>query len=208
MNDIYILGSGGFAKEVYCLISDLNMYKVKAFVDTKEGSVAIGERHIPVITEDSFFNLNLPKSTNLALGTGNPTLNEKIVSKFQGFIYPNIIHPSAKYDKDSVIIGSGNIITAGVIMTTCITIGNFNVLNLSATVGHDSIMGDFNVVNPTVNISGGVVIGNRNLLGVSSCILQYNTIGNGCTIGASALVTKPVPDGVTVVGIPAKPIVR
>ncbi len=206
MDNIYILGSGGFAKEVYCLILELNRFEVKAFIDIEEGNVIIGKKEIPIITEETFFKLNLPKDTNLALGTGNPSLNAKIVSKFDRFLFPNIIHPKAIYDIDSVIMGYGNIITAGVIMTTCINIGNFNILNLSVTVGHDSIIGNFNVINPTVNISGGVKLGDRNLLGVSSCILQYNTIGNDCVVGASALVTKHIQNNTTVVGIPAKPL--
>jgi serine acetyltransferase len=33
-------------------------------------------------------------------------------------------------------------------------------------------------------------------------------IGAGATVGAGAVVIEDVPDGVTVVGIPAKPIVK
>lgn len=206
MKDIYILGSGGFAKEVFWLLSEIKEYKIVAFIDINNGYVIIGKDTIPVITEETFFNANLPKTTNLALGTGNPILNAKIVAKFEGFCFPNLIHPTVNYDKKSIMMGYGNIITSGVIMTTCISIGNFNILNLSATVGHDSVIGDFNVINPTVNISGGVVIGNQNLFGVSSCVLQYVRIGNCMTIGACALVTKEFNNGVTLVGIPAKPI--
>lgn len=204
--DIYILGSGGFAKEVFVLLKDIDLYNVRAFVDLDEGLVKVGEISIPVITEEVFFNMNLSDSTNIALGTGDPNLNARLIAKFKRFSFPNLIHPNTTIDKDSVVFGKGNIITSGVIMTTCINIGDFNIFNLNVTVGHDVIISDFNVLNPSVNVSGGVNIGSCNLIGVSSCILQYCQVGDSCTVGASALVTKNVENGNTVVGIPAKPI--
>ncbi|MEY3852026.1 MAG: dTDP-3-amino-3,6-dideoxy-D-galactose N-acetyltransferase and dTDP-6-deoxy-D-hex-4-ulose isomerase [Verrucomicrobiota bacterium] len=43
-------------------------------------------------------------------------------------------------------------------------------------------------------------------IGANATILPGITIGAGATVGAGAVVTKDVPDGVTVVGNPARPI--
>ena len=51
-----------------------------------------------------------------------------------------------------------------------------------------------------------VVLGNDIHVGANATILPGVTIGDNAVIGAGAVVTRDVPPGVTVVGVPAKPI--
>ena len=39
------------------------------------------------------------------------------------------------------------------------------------------------------------------MLGASSTVLGDITVGDGATVGASAIVTRNIPDGATVVGV-------
>lgn len=55
---------------------------------------------------------------------------------------------------------------------------------------------------------GRVVIGNRVFVGANSTILMNTNIGNDVIIGAGSLVTKDIPDGCVVAGVPAKVIGR
>jgi sugar O-acyltransferase (sialic acid O-acetyltransferase NeuD family) len=204
MKDIFILGSGGFAREVYFLLKIIGGYNFRGFINKERlSNVIFGNEELAVFSEEEFLMLN-NKNTALAIGTGNPMVIESLRRKFDNYYFPNLFHPTVTGDFENIEIGRGNIFTANVTMTTCIKIGDFNVFNLLSTIGHDVVIGDCNVVNPSVNISGGVRIGNSNFLGVSSTILQNKTIGNSSIVGASSLVVKNVPDSVTVVGVPAK----
>lgn len=209
MMDLYILGAGGFAKEVYQIVLESNdLYEVKAFIDMDGGSnILVGSIEIPVISEDQFISSKHSLSNVvLAIGVGEPKLIKKLAEKFSKFSFPNIIHPKSNFNLKLNKIGKGNIITSGVQFTNSIAVGDFNIFNLNATIGHDVVIGNNNVVNPLVSISGGVTIGDTNLIGVSATILQYKIIGNQTTVGATSLVTKNVLDDTTVIGVPAKSI--
>jgi sugar O-acyltransferase (sialic acid O-acetyltransferase NeuD family) len=207
MKSIYILGSSGFAKEVFFLLNDLKIFDVKGFIDKERNdSIQFEEGQIPVISEEDFMLMDFDELPELAMGIGDPQLIQKLSIKFKKYKFPNIIHSSAILDIKNINLGIGNIITAGVILTTHIDIGDFNIFNLNCTIGHDVKISNYNVINPSVNISGNVNIGNGNLLGVGSIILQGKVIGNNSIIGASSLVTKDVENEVVVIGIPAKKI--
>lgn len=53
---------------------------------------------------------------------------------------------------------------------------------------------------------GPVTIGAGTWIGVGAAILPGVSIGRNCVIGANAVVTRDVPDGVRVGGIPAMPL--
>jgi UDP-3-O-[3-hydroxymyristoyl] glucosamine N-acyltransferase len=81
-------------------------------------------------------------------------------------------------------------------------------MNLASTVGHDAEIGDCNVINPGVNLSGRVKVGNGCLIGTGACILENRSIRDKVIVGGDAVVTKDISAGLTVEGIPAKPLVK
>jgi len=202
MKDIYILGAGGHAKEIYFLISQIGGYQFKAFVDLNATSkVQIGNRLLDVITEEDL--LNFPGAC-LAMAIGNPGIVRKLKERFEAdFDFPNLIHPSVIADFNTISMGRGNIITANCTLTTNIRIGSFNTFNIATHIAHDVEIGDCNLLNPCVSVSGWVKIGDNNLIGVKATILERRIIGSNSTIGAASLVVRDIPDHVTVMGVPA-----
>lgn len=205
MEDIYIIGASGFAKEVYSLIVTEKRYIVRGFIDFKpqDDFLVFKDSKIPIIDEDTFLNEKELYNSNVAIGIGSPKVIETIFKNYKNYKFPNIISSKAIIGID-VEFGKGNIVTQNVIFTTHIKVGDGNIFNLSSTIGHDCAIGNFNVVNPSVNISGGVIIEDKNLLGVGCIILQYLNIGSNNVIGGSSLVTKNVNDSKLIIGVPGR----
>ncbi len=151
-------------------------------------------------------------SADLVLGIGYPLIRNRLVqlySKYEDrFSFPNLVHPNVVIDYRRVEMGMGNTISPGCVFTCDITIGGFNHFNYNATVGHDVKIGSYNVINPGANISGYVKIGDDVLIGTGAQILQKLEVGSGATVGAGAVVTRQVARGLTVVGVPARPITK
>jgi len=89
MKDIYIIGCGGFAREVYFLIKQIGGYKVKAFVDTVvRVDLIIDDKMIPIISEKKLLEKNFTVKPYLAIGIGDPKIiqqiskNIKVIKKY------------------------------------------------------------------------------------------------------------------------------
>ena len=74
-------------------------------------------------------------------------------------------------------------------------------------------MGDFTTLAPGVHVSGCVHFGKRVYVGTGAVIINGTRdnpliLGDDAVVGAGACVTKSVPPATTVVGVPAKPLIR
>lgn len=205
----YIIGSGGFAKEVYFLAEEIlgEKYIFNGFID-KNPTVLTGTvrgKEEKVLDEDTFLKtINPSKNIELYIGIGDPKLLSRLDEEYNQFNFPNLISPTAVFDRQSVKMGRGNIITAGCIFTVDINIGSFNVFNLGTTVGHDTHIGSYNIFNPGSNVSGGVKIQSLNLFGTNCTILQNLQIGSRNVLGASSLANRSFGNDSVMVGVPAK----
>lgn len=211
MKKIAILGAGGFAREILCLIHDINKqsqeYEILGFIDNvlKKGTLVNG---YPIIGCDDDI-LETTDNLSLALAFGEPCLKKKVAEKFSAsnFDFPNIIHPSVMISAPEFVkMGKGCIICAGSMLTTNIKLGDFITLNLMCTVGHDSSIGSFSSFMPSCNISGEVTIGECVYGGTGVKIINQTEIGENVILGAGAVVAKSIPANCTAVGVPAKPI--
>lgn len=86
-------------------------------------------------------------------------------------------------------------------------IGRGAILNTGCTVDHHAQIGDYtHIAPPGVHLGGEVSIGGHTLVGIGAVVLPRCRVGAGCIIGAGAVVIGDVPDGVTMVGVPARPL--
>lgn len=207
MRPLAIYGAGGFGRETLLMVKQINairpQWEVKGFFDDglKKGTQVDG---LPVIggLEDL-----IHFEGSVVLSIANPEVREKINMRVTSdkLSFPSLSHPtSIMGDEERNKIGKGVIITAGVILTTSVHVGDFSIINLSTTVGHDAVIGNYTTIMPGCSISGHVHIGEKCQLGTGSRILQDLQLGAGTVVGAGAVVTKSFPAHSKLIGVPAR----
>jgi len=104
----------------------------------------------------------------------------------------------------SVHLGGGVAVLPGAVVNAATVLGAGVIVNTNASVDHDCEIGEFAHIAPGAAIGGGVRVGPRTLVGLGARILPGLHIGADVTVGAGAVVIHDLPDGCTVVGVPAR----
>jgi len=118
-----------------------------------------------------------------------------------------IAHPTAAI-ADNAVIGVGCQLMAGAIVNPEARIGQQCIINTRASVDHECVLGDGTEIAPGATLCGIVHTGVNVWVCAGAIVLPRIMIGDDAIIGAGAVVIRDVPAGVTVVGVPARPIER
>lgn len=87
-----------------------------------------------------------------------------------------------------------------------IRLGNHVSVTSAQFITHDGGVWVFRGEDPTIDVIAPIVVGDNVFIGYGVTILPGVTVGNDCVIAAGAVVTKDVPSGSIVAGIPARRI--
>jgi len=117
----------------------------------------------------------------------------RLVNHLSRFLTAIDIHPGATIgrhffiDHGFTVIGETAVIGDNVTIYQCVTLGGTNPANGVAGKRHPTIEDDA-------------------IIGSGAQVLGPITIGRRARVGANAVVTKDVPEGASMVGIPARPV--
>lgn len=209
MKDLYIIGAGGFGREVAWLVERINAveptWNLVGFIDDDESKWGTNEDDYPVLGGCEY----LKKLGNVyaVCAIGAAKIRKIVIEKMKESTvkFATLIDPSALISK-RVEIGEGTIICANSIITVDIKIGEHVIVNLDCTIGHDDIIDDFVTIYPSVNVSGNVYLGECCELGTGMQIIQGKKVVGNTIIGAGTVVVRDIETSGTYVGSPAKKI--
>lgn len=209
MKNLYIIGAGGFGREVAWCVERINdvtqTWNLKGFIDDNEKLWGKQEDEYLVLGGCEY--LKQQENAYAVCAVGNSKVRKQIIEKLSnsGVRFATIVDPSVILSK-RVSIGEGTIICAGTIATVDISIGKHVIINLDCTLGHDDVIGDFVTTYPSVNVSGNVVVGECCELGTGTQVIQGKKIVKNTIVGAGSVVIRDINESGTYVGSPTTKI--
>jgi sugar O-acyltransferase (sialic acid O-acetyltransferase NeuD family) len=123
-----------------------------------------------------------------------------------GLVAITIAHATA-WVADNATIGVGSQLLAGSIVAAEARVGRQCIINTRASVDHEDVLDDGVEIGPGATLCGLVHVGVNGWVCAGATVLPRVKIGADAVVGAGAVVTQHVPDAVTVVGVPARPLV-
>jgi sugar O-acyltransferase (sialic acid O-acetyltransferase NeuD family) len=198
----------GYSGHAYVIIDIfLNAGRlVTAYCDNEEKTA--NPYHLTYLGKETEV-INKLKKFDFFACVGHNAIREKIHSQLSMALGNpiNAIHPSAVISA-SVRLGDGIMIAANATINPMCEIGRGVICNTSSSIDHECIIGDFSHIAPNAVLCGNVQVGRNSFIGANAVIKQGIIIGNNVTIGAGTVVVKDIPDNTTMIGNPARKLIK
>ena len=206
---VFGLGAAGHAKVVIEILRLRDEYDLVGLLDANPKLSGSSVGGVKILGDDTLLSDLYNRGTRKAFigigSVGDATNRRELFRKLKdlGFDLVSAIHPRATVSP-SAEFGEGPIVMANAVVNADARIGDNVVINTGAIVEHDCILEDHVHIATGARLAGGVTVREGSHVGVGASIKQGVIVERGAIVGAGAVVIDDVPEGVTVVGVPAK----
>ena len=200
---IILIGAGRFAEDVADVAADAG-FEVIGAIEGLDPERADPERRPPIVWvgDQATFEPGVGVVPAISTPRRRP-LVERLEAEGRRLV--TVVHPSAVVAR-SAVLAPGCLVFPQVVIGARTRIGTGTILNRGALVGHHTTVGAHSFFGPGANVAGGVRIGDGVYVGLGAIVREDRTVGVGATVGAGAVVVGDVDAGVTVIGLPARPM--
>lgn len=206
MKELYIVGGGGFGREVYGWLHAMDetaSWRFCGFLDDNAKALQGFAYDRGVVAPASGFQVT--PSRIFVCGIGDIPTKMKLCQPLieQGAEFLTVVHPTALIGKN-VRLGSGVVVCPGVILTCDIEVGNLAMINCSSSLGHDVHVGDWCTISAHCDLTGNTRLGQSVFVGSGARVIPGRSIGDHAVIGAGSVVVRSVAARQKVFGNPAR----
>jgi sugar O-acyltransferase (sialic acid O-acetyltransferase NeuD family) len=208
MRELIVVGGG----EHSCVVieaasSEPSRWQILGVVDPSAHAEAVSRLNVPYLGDDDALR-SYPDAA-LILGLGSRPLDHRrqdIVKRIDvtSERWAVVVHRAA-WISPTAELAPGAVVFAGAIVNSGARLGRHCIINSHACIEHNAALGDFVHAAPGSIVAGGATIGDHSYLGLGSLVRDHRKIGRACLVGMGAVVTTNFADGMTLVGVPARP---
>ncbi|HDS1758574.1 MULTISPECIES: acetyltransferase [unclassified Pseudomonas] len=205
MSRLAILGASGHGKVVADTAELCGWSDISFFDDIWPKRLSTGSWEV-VGTGDDLLK-RLSEFDGVVVAIGNNKIRERKISELfsHNAALATLIHPSASVSRYADV-GVGTVIFAGAVLHAGATVGVGCILNTGCSVDHDCCLANAVHISPGARLAGDVRVGARSWVGIGSSVRQMITLGEDVVVGVGAAVVADVMAGITVIGVPARPL--
>lgn len=203
---IFVFGASGHSKVVIDIIEKQGLYDIEFLVDDDLSLKGTDFFGYPVVggKEDILALRDAPQKAIVAIGSNAARCKVSAWLSENSFEKVSAVHPSAQLSR-GVQMGVGSVIMAGVCINADTVVGEDVIINTRVSVDHDCVIGDYVHLAPGSTLCGTVTVGEQSFVCAGATVIPNLTVGSNVVVEAGSTVVNDLPDGVIVVGNPAKP---
>lgn len=206
VDDIVIVGAGGFAREVRALLDSFlpeSRFRFRGFLGQDAGVSATEDVRDQILAAPEDYHPQPQDRFILAIGNmdARQRVVDALLAKRAKFL--TLVHPLAMVCA-SAKLGNGTLVYPYACVSNNATLADFVKLNYYASAGHDTVLGRCCLLAPYATVNGFGVLEDYVYLSTRATVAPQVRVGTHSIISANGAAMNEVPPQSLVFGVPGR----